>query len=371
MLRLAAPVARAVLAAGAVLAGPAPIAPGPDDLAADERAILFPTDAHPVEGGWSVRLHAWIFEPELDSLWRRAALRGLADALDLDEDAAEHALFRTRAAPLIADSESGKTLVVQGPDTSWILPESGANGHASLDVFLPAAHAPAPGPDGGAPRVLVVRSAPSADNPHLAAGHVQLVPARGVSVVSDVDDTIKVSEVLDHARLLERTFLEPFEPVDGMALAYAAWAAHGAAFHYVSASPWGLYEALDAFVVEHGFPRGSVHLRHARLKDGSALDLLAASDAYKLARVLELLDRWPQRRFVLVGDAGERDPEVYGEAARARPEQVAVILIRRLQGADLSDARWTAAFAGVPAARWRLFDDGHDLREIAWPGEDG
>lgn len=345
------------LAAGLLLATPAPDV----GLAADEHAILFPTNAHPVDGGWEATLHAWVHEPEHDSLWRRAALRSTAAALGLDESCAERALFRSRVAPLIADSESGKQLVVEGPGARWTLPETGGNGHASRRVLVPGVREE---PEAGGARTVLVSTLPSRRNPRVFTGRVQLVPARGLSVVSDIDDTIKVSEVLDRSRLLERTFLEPFEPVAGMAEAYADWAGGGAAFHYVSSSPWGLFGALDAFLGEHGFPHGSVHLRHARIKDGSAFSLLASSDAHKTERILALVDRWPRRRFLLVGDAGERDPEIYGGIARRRPGRVAAVLIRRVQGADVSPERLRRALRGVPEDRWRLFDDGRELLEV-------
>ena len=71
-------------------------------------------------------------------------------------------------------------------------------------------------------------------------GAVQLLPPRGVSVVSDVDDTIKISQVADHRELLNNTFLRPMEAVPGMPALYRRWAKDGAAFHYVTASPWQL-----------------------------------------------------------------------------------------------------------------------------------
>ena len=42
------------------------------------------------------------------------------------------------------------------------------------------------------------------------------VPPKGVSVISDIDDTIKVTEVLDRRRMLYNTFLREFKDVTGM-----------------------------------------------------------------------------------------------------------------------------------------------------------
>lgn len=54
------------------------------------------------------------------------------------------------------------------------------------------------------------------DNKDKATGLIQLIePRQGISVISDIDDTIKISEVLDKARLLANTFIHPFKAVPG------------------------------------------------------------------------------------------------------------------------------------------------------------
>jgi len=47
-------------------------------------------------------------------------------------------------------------------------------------------------------------------------GIIRLIePSQGISVISDIDDTIKISEVLDKVRLLANTFIYPFKAVPG------------------------------------------------------------------------------------------------------------------------------------------------------------
>lgn len=54
------------------------------------------------------------------------------------------------------------------------------------------------------------------DNQDNAQGVIRLIePRQGISVISDVDDTIKISEVLDKVRLIANTFIYPFKPVPG------------------------------------------------------------------------------------------------------------------------------------------------------------
>ena len=54
------------------------------------------------------------------------------------------------------------------------------------------------------------------DDEDKATGIIRLIePRQGISVISDIDDTIKISEVLDKVRLLANTFIHPFKPVPG------------------------------------------------------------------------------------------------------------------------------------------------------------
>jgi phosphatidate phosphatase APP1 len=127
------------------------------------------------------------------------------------------------------------------------------------------------------------------------------------------------------------------------------------AFHYVSLSPWQLAPLIDEFLAENAFPGGSLHLQAFRLQDGDLGDLLGDSREKKLAAIEPLLARWPRRKFVLIGDSGQCDPEAYGELARRHPQQIERVWIR--ETTSRADARYDAAFTGVPRERWQLFAD--------------
>ena len=187
-------------------------------------------------------------------------------------------------------------------------------------------------------------------------GALQLIAPRGVSVISDIDDTIKDSQVTDLKKLLRNTFLEPFQPVAGMADVYRRWQGDGVVFHYVSASPWQLYEPLSEFCRAEQFARGTFHLKPFRLKDSTALDLVKSQTGYKLGQIAPLLESFPGRRFVLIGDSGEQDPEIYGTLARKFPGHVQGVYIRNVTGESADAKRYEEAFRDVPAERWQVFD---------------
>ena len=86
-------------------------------------------------------------------------------------------------------------------------------------------------------------NAESKDDEHVGKAFkctIYVLAARGVSVISDIDDTIKISKVLSKRALLKHTFYSYFKPVNGMNELYQRWSEQFCQFHYVSASPWQL-----------------------------------------------------------------------------------------------------------------------------------
>jgi phosphatidate phosphatase APP1 len=113
-------------------------------------------------------------------------------------------------------------------------------------------------------------------------------------------------------------------------------------------------------------------LRRVRLKDSSVLALLADPLEAKLNVIEALMADFPQRRFILVGDSGERDPEVYGTIADKHPDQVLRIYIRDVTGQAAESSRYQAAFGKVPRDKWRLFQEPSTIHEgpTSWPSGD-
>jgi len=68
-----------------------------------------------------------------------------------------------------------------------------------------------------------------------------------------------------------------------------------------------------------------------------------------------LLRTFPCRRFVLVGDSGERDPEIYGALARKFRHQIKAIYIREIPQKPMDPERLRKVFHGIPRDRWLVF----------------
>ena len=74
-----------------------------------------------------------------------------------------------------------------------------------------------------------------------------------------------------------------------------------------------------------------------------------------------MLERLPKRKFVLVGDSGEKDPEIYGALARQYPQQVLRIFIRDTTGEAADSPRYARPFEGLPRLKWQIFHDAVEL----------
>jgi phosphatidate phosphatase APP1 len=100
-----------------------------------------------------------------------------------------------------------------------------------------------------------------------------------------------------------------------------------------------------------------MHLKHVHFTDGTIFDLFKDGTETKPARIEALLERFAEHAFVMVGDSGEQDPEVYASLMRRHPEQVSRIYIRNVSGESRTDARFQTAFEGIDETRWELFED--------------
>jgi len=325
------------------------------NLKRDEEIVFYPSVAQRVSvetNVWHTTIRGTVFEPE-----RRSLLTGaFRNAIELGTEelsAEEDAIFTRRARLFLVDHERSKHVHVHlGPNT-FLLGTSGADGRFTGKI----AYA------GDFTNVIAVL----AESDHRTfTGLIFPVEEEGLSVISDIDDTIKITEVHSKSATLRNTFLREFQAVPGMAGFYRDLAeSNNAAFHYISASPWQLYQPLADFVASNGFPAGTFELKPFRWKDRSFFSLFADPEVYKSHVIEPLLRQFPRRKFILIGDSGERDPEIYGALAQKYPEQISRIYIRNVTNESTDAARYQEAFHGVPAGKWRIFLTPGEIRENA------
>jgi phosphatidate phosphatase APP1 len=193
---------------------------------------------------------------------------------------------------------------------------------------------------------------------------VYLVAPHGISVISDIDDTIKNTQVTQKRAMLANTFVHPFQAIEGMAEIYRQWASDGAFFHYVSSSPWQIFDSLDDFFIQHDFPAGSMHLRWFRLRDEILRKWQLLRRRGKYAVIANMLKRFPDRKFLLLGDSGERDPEIYAKIAKRFGSQIPLIAIRQVGDKPLEGKRWKKILQTSRQTPYITFEHAHQLPRL-------
>lgn len=164
-------------------------------------------------------------------------------------------------------------------------------------------------------------------------------PDAAFGVISDVDDTVLRTGAASLATLVRSTFLHNARtrlPFKGAAALYRALAegSPGEAtrpFFYVSSSPWNLYDFLEDFFDLNGIPEGPILLRDLGI---DADKLIKGGHDHKLDKIERILGTFPDLPFVLVGDSGQEDPELYTRAVERHPGRIRAIYIRDVSGAE-------------------------------------
>ena len=334
---------------------------------------FFPTYARRTESGWRATVAGMVARPLPQQSRRRAlAVAVFRRMLDLGEADLASEVFRRRADCFLFQRVPGQPVRVRLADRLIEAGVSDRSGHFTASFDLSAAEAAAHAGEAGPACRWLAYDAEAGDGEVVAAspcgaGRIHLIEEEGLSVISDIDDTVKVSNVADRRELLRNTLLREFRAVPGMAAAYRRWEAAGAAFHYVSASPWQLSTCLCDFLGSASLPSGSMHLKLFRLKDSTPLGRLTARKRSKRRAIEQIMADFPGRRFLLVGDSGERDPEVYAAVARRRPEQVAGVLIRRVpdrKAASHVSLRFDKLARRLPSGTLRTFTAAEELPQL-------
>lgn len=175
------------------------------------------------------------------------------------------------------------------------------------------------------------------------SGHAATVAAVRVvgaderlGLVSDIDDTVIVTALPRPLVAFWNTFVRherSRQPVPGMARLYGELLRDepGALVVYVSTGAWNAAPTLARFLDLHGFPRGPLLMTDWGPTHNS---WFRSGRTHKRATLARLLAELPALGWILVGDDGQHDPQIYDETALAAPERVRLVAIRQLSPAE-------------------------------------
>lgn len=193
----------------------------------------------------------------------------------------------------------------------------------------------------------------------LGNGTAYLVPPTGISIVSDIDDILRVTKIYDPKEGLLNSFARDFVPWENMPDIYANWSATVPDVHFIYASttPEQVSRAYMQFIYAN-YPGGSFDTRPLNFSD------VKATLSIRMFLLNKMFETFPQRKFVLVADTSNSDVmKDYPQLAHDRPDQVQCILLRNTSATDDSDhfPYDTSGFEGIDQSKYMFFKHADDL----------
>ncbi|KUI67512.1 Phosphatidate phosphatase APP1 [Cytospora mali] len=189
-----------------------------------------------------------------------------------------------------------------------------------------------------------------------------LVPDTGITIISDIDDILRITKIWDPKEGLLNSFARPFTPWLNMPDIYANWSEtiQNLHFHYLTTTPEQVTKNYMDFIYKT-YPLGSFDTRPLNFSDISAT---LAIRKFLLDRIFQT---FPQRKFILVGDTSNTDVmSDYPGLVSAYPGQVQCILLRNSSSTDSSDIipYNTKGFKGLDQDMYMFFNVPDDLKNL-------
>lgn len=163
-----------------------------------------------------------------------------------------------------------------------------------------------------------------------------VAPGARTALVSDIDDTAMVTALPRPLLAAWNSFVlheHARRPVPGMAALYRRWLAANpeSPTFYLSTGAWNVAPALRRFLERHGYPAGPL-----LLTDWGPTNTgwFRSGREHKMWSLRRLLKEFPDISWVLVGDDGQHDPQIYADIAAEHPGRVRVVAIRQLSPAE-------------------------------------
>jgi phosphatidate phosphatase APP1 len=167
------------------------------------------------------------------------------------------------------------------------------------------------------------------DHDSTAVAHVALPsPAADFAIISDIDDTIVHTGATSMLTMIRSVMNNAGAriPFEGVADLYAALHRGRNPIFYVSSSPWNLYELLEDFMKHNRIPLGPMFLQDWGIDEDTLV--ISSHEEHKLAQIQTIVDFYPEMKFVLIGDSGQHDPEIYLRVIQTHPGRILGAFIR-------------------------------------------
>ncbi|MBE0661429.1 MAG: DUF2183 domain-containing protein [Bacteroidales bacterium] len=156
-----------------------------------------------------------------------------------------------------------------------------------------------------------------------------------IGIISDIDDTVLIS----HATMIGKKFWLSISknaytrrPFPGVSEFYKALSDNNTnPFFYVSSSDWNLYDLIRDFLNYRDIPAGPLLLKDLHVDLRNIWKSGGGSHQHKLEKINMILELYPGMKFILIGDSGQHDPELYAEIIEKHPGQIKAVYIREIR----------------------------------------
>ena len=200
-----------------------------------------------------------------------------------------------------------------------------------------------------------------------------LIPSESskFGVISDIDDTLLETGVV--SKLKWKVLVNSLFKHAENRMAFAGAATIYSKLHqgisgeeanpifYVSNSPWNLYRYLEYFLKHNNFPKGPILLRDFRTPFDKTKKRKVSHKEHEIKNIIKT---YPNMEFVLIGDAGEHDIDIYLDVVKHYPDRIKAIYIRTVNHKKrmLRIQRLIKDYTNVPVL---LFKDSEEVLEHA------
>ncbi|MCX2744183.1 DUF2183 domain-containing protein [Mangrovivirga sp. M17] len=151
-------------------------------------------------------------------------------------------------------------------------------------------------------------------------------------VISDVDDTIIVSDAMHSIKRIITMISNDAPsrtPFEGVSELYHKLIHHNKnPLFFVSGSSYNLYDMLISFCNHHDIPKAPFILRDLGIDKDQWIR--QDSEPYKVSNIEKIFEMYPRLEFILIGDSGQHDPEIYFKIYKKYPDRIKAIYIRHV-----------------------------------------
>lgn len=174
--------------------------------------------------------------------------------------------------------------------------------------------------------------------PVSAQGQILIPPPQAqFGVISDIDDTVVQTGAIDLLRMARTVFLGNARtrlPFPGVAAFYRALTGgrhtqDNNPLFFVSSSPWNMYDLFEQFFQIENIPQRHVlFLRDWGISENELLPIRHTE--FKTNKIRQIMDFYPELPFILIGDSGQEDPEIYSQVVKQYPQRIPAVYIRNV-----------------------------------------